>query len=139
MGTRRLDWLTVKIPFADTEDPDDGDGGSDALHSDDVRLCKWWNSIRPSFYRQFHPSKSEGHSLYSECIYMDRKEERNSPALKCFQIISSANNNYLCILKIDSDTWRENITSSANKSGRIVYYICWFSCQWWFGFLKYFL
>ena len=62
------DDVTVKIPLPkmDTDPDDDGDGSdSDALCSSDARLCKWWNSIRPSSYRQFHPSKSEGHSLYN--------------------------------------------------------------------------
>ena len=123
MGAR-LDWLTVKIPFADMEDPDDGDGGSDALYSDDVRLCKWWNSIRPSSYRQFHPSKSEGHSLYSECIwlafkisYMEGREKFPSSKMLPDYFISKL---LRCILKSDSDTWRENIlTSSATNQARL--------------------
>lgn len=122
MGAR-LDWLTVKIPFADMEDPDDGDGSSDALYSDDVRLCKWWNSIRPSSYRQFHPSKSEGHSLYSECIwlafkisYMEGREKFPSSKMLPDYFISKL---LRCILKSDSDTWRENITSSATNQARL--------------------
>ena len=129
MGAR-LDWLTVKIPFADMEDPDDGDGGSDALYSDDVRLCKWWNSIRPSSYRQFHPSKSEGHSLYSECIwlafkisYMEGREKFPSSKMLPDYFISKL---LRCISKSDSDTWRlkrKHTNIISNKSGQIVYYM----------------
>ena len=86
-------------------------------------LCKWWNSIRPSSYRQFHPSKSEGHSLYSECIwlafkisYMEGREKFPSSKMLPDYFISKL---LRCILKSDSDTWREKITSSATNQARL--------------------